>query len=159
MAGDLLVDCLDLAQHLRYNHGVTDSTPSDHTNTAAANTDPDVPPPPRRRLPAERSSIAHDFDISGTHGSIVVSLYDNGRPAEVFLHVAQSGSFVSGLFDAVACQTSIALQHGIPLSVIAAKMIGTRFEPNGFTGDPRVPECSSILDYIYRWLTARFPPA
>lgn len=87
----------------------------------------------------------------------MVSLYDNGRPAEVFLHVAQSGSFVSGLLDAVACQTSIMLQHGIPLATIAAKMIDTRFEPNGFTGDTRVPQCTSILDYVYRWLTSRFP--
>lgn len=130
---------------------------TDQPNTAPHNAAAPDAPPVRRRLPSERQSIAHDFDIAGTKGSIIVSLYDNGRPAELFLHVAQSGSFVSGLLDAVGCQTSIMLQHGIPLEAIAAKMIDTRFEPNGYTGDARVPQCTSILDYVYRWLTARFP--
>ena len=31
-----------------------------------------------------------------------------------------------------------------------------RFEPSGWTGNPQIPYAKSIMDYIFRWLGARF---
>src|SRR5262249_36225905 len=41
--------------------------------------------PRRRRLPDERSSITHKFDIAGHEGYITVGLYEDGQPGELFL--------------------------------------------------------------------------
>jgi ribonucleoside-diphosphate reductase alpha chain len=31
-----------------------------------------------------------------------------------------------------------------------------RFEPSGWTGNQQIPYAKSLLDYIFRWLAARF---
>src|SRR3984893_16523387 len=69
----------------------------------------------RKRLPDERQSITHKFDIQGHEGYITGGLYDDGQPGEIFLTMAKEGSTISGLMDAFATQTSLALQYGVPL--------------------------------------------
>jgi len=110
----------------------------------------------RRKLPAERRSIVHEFRIGEEHGSVIVGFFDDGTPGEVFINVSQSGSLVSGLFDAVAVLTSTALQHGIELDALVQKFTYTRFAPAGMTGNPELPMCTSILDYVFRWLDLRY---
>jgi ribonucleoside-diphosphate reductase alpha chain len=70
--------------------------------------------------------------------------------------ISKEGSTVSGLMDAVALLTSISLQYGVPLHDIAQKMKNTRFEPAGWTGNPEIPQATSLLDYIFRWLEQKF---
>jgi ribonucleoside-diphosphate reductase alpha chain len=110
----------------------------------------------RRRLPDERKSITHKFDIQGHEGYITVGLYDDGTPGEIFLTIAKEGSTISGLMDAFATQTSIALQYGVPLRVMVNKFSHMRFEPSGFTKNPEIPIAKSLTDYIFRWLASRF---
>ena len=31
-----------------------------------------------------------------------------------------------------------------------------RFEPSGWTGNPQIPYAKSIMDYIFRWMGAKF---
>ena len=31
-----------------------------------------------------------------------------------------------------------------------------RFEPSGFTGNPELPRATSVMDYLFRWLGAKF---
>ena len=31
-----------------------------------------------------------------------------------------------------------------------------RFEPSGFTGNPEIPRATSVMDYLFRWLGAKF---
>jgi len=52
--------------------------------------------------------------------------------------------------------TSLALQYGVPIENLAAKFKGVRFEPYGFTSNPEIPQASSIVDYMFRWLELRF---
>lgn len=111
----------------------------------------------RRRLPLERKSIVHEFDIAGLSGTITVGLYDDGAPGEVFLQVAKQGTFTSGLCDAVGLLTSMNLQHGVPLRDMAKKFEGTRFEPAGVTDNPAIPHANSVLAYVFEWLTLKFP--
>jgi ribonucleoside-diphosphate reductase alpha chain len=112
--------------------------------------------PVRRRLPDERRSITHKFDIQGHEGYIHVGLYEDGTPGEIFLTMAKEGSTISGMMDAFATQTSLALQYGVPLRVMINKFSHMRFEPSGFTKNPELPIAKSIIDYIFRWLASRF---
>jgi ribonucleoside-diphosphate reductase alpha chain len=110
----------------------------------------------RRKLPDERRSITHKFDIQGHEGYITVGTYPDGRPGEIFLVMSKEGSTISGLMDAFATSISLALQYGVPLEVLVKKFAHTRFEPSGFTKNPEIPIAKSITDYIFRWLASKF---
>ncbi len=114
--------------------------------------------PVRHKLPAERRSITHKFSIAGHEGYITVGMYDDGQPGEIFLVMAKEGSTISGLMDSFATAISLALQYGVELKVLVDKFSHVRFEPSGVTGNPEVPIAKSIVDYIFRWLAAKFMP-
>ncbi|MDE3153983.1 MAG: vitamin B12-dependent ribonucleotide reductase [Acidobacteriota bacterium] len=112
--------------------------------------------PVRRKLPDERRSITHKFDIAGHEGYITAGLFDDGTPGEIFLVMAKEGSTISGFADAFAQAISYALQYGVPLQVLVDKFSHVRFEPSGMTKNPEVRFAKSIVDYIFRWLAAKF---
>jgi ribonucleoside-diphosphate reductase alpha chain len=86
--------------------------------------------PVRGRLPDERQSITHKFDIAGHEGYITVGLFEDGQPGELFLVMAKEGSTISGFADAFAQAISYALQYGVPLQVLVDKFSHARFEPS-----------------------------
>jgi ribonucleoside-diphosphate reductase alpha chain len=110
----------------------------------------------RRRMPDERRSVTHKFDISGHEGYITAGMYDDGNVGEIFIRMAKEGSVVSGLMDSFATAISLALQYGVPLRVLVDKFSHTRFEPSGITRNPEIPIAKSIMDYIFRWLQLKF---
>jgi ribonucleoside-diphosphate reductase alpha chain len=110
----------------------------------------------RRKLADERRSLTHKFSVAGHEGYIHVGLYDTGEPGEIFVRMAKEGSTIAGLMDSFATAISLALQHGVPLRLLIDKFSRTRFEPAGFTGNPEIPRATSIMDYIFRWLAAKF---
>ncbi len=110
----------------------------------------------RHRLPSERASVTHKFSIGGHEGYITVGLYPNSCPGEIFIRMAKEGSTVSGLMDSFATAISLALQHGVPLRVLAEKFAHTRFEPSGWTGNEQIGYAKSIMDYLFRWMQIRF---
>ncbi|MDQ3070800.1 MAG: vitamin B12-dependent ribonucleotide reductase [Acidobacteriota bacterium] len=112
--------------------------------------------PRRRRLPDERQAVTHKFDIAGHEGYITVGLYEDGQPGELFLVMAKEGSTISGFADAFAQAISYALQYGVPLQELVDKFSHVRFEPSGMTKNPDVRFAKSIVDYIFRWMAAKF---
>jgi ribonucleoside-diphosphate reductase alpha chain len=112
--------------------------------------------PYRRRLPDERKAITHKFSIGGHEGYITAGMYEDGSPGEIFIVMAKEGSAVSGLMDAFATAISMALQYGVPLKVLCNKFTHSRFEPSGFTNNPKIQYAKSIMDYIFRWLALKF---
>ncbi len=88
---------------------------------------------------------------------MIVGLYDDGAPAELFLKLAKAGSTIRGFADAIGILTSLALQHGVAVKDLARKFGGSTFDPSGPTGNPVMPEASSITDYVFRWLDSKFP--
>ena len=112
--------------------------------------------PRRQRLPETRKGLVHKFRVGNTRAYIRVGLYPDGSPGEVFLTVAKAGSTLQGMMDSFATLLSLSLQYGIPLSVIAKKFRHVRFEPNGLTGDDKIPTASSLVDYVARWLEEQF---
>src|SRR5207248_10848038 len=83
------------------------------TQTVAEEENPNGPPRAvRHKLPEERASITHKFNVGGHEGYITVGLYPDQSPGEIFITMAKEGSTVTGLMDSFACAISIALQHG-----------------------------------------------
>jgi len=111
---------------------------------------------PRRKLPDERKAITHKFSIGGHEGYIIVGMYEEGAPGEVFIKMSKEGSTLSGFMDGLALSISIGLQYGVPLKTLVDKLTNTRFQPSGFTENPSIRYASSVLDYVARWLGGRF---
>ena len=124
--------------------------------SAAAAAPAESAAPVRRRLPDDRAALTHKFSVGGQEGYITVGLYEDGSPGEVFVKMSKQGSTVSGLMDSVAIAWSMALQHGVPVESLIAKYIDHRFEPSGFTGNPRIPMARSVVDYLARWMASKF---
>jgi ribonucleoside-diphosphate reductase alpha chain len=112
--------------------------------------------PRRRRLADERRSVTHKFRVGEQEGYVTVGLFDDGSPGEVFITISKEGSTIRGLMDSVAVLTSLALQYGVALEDLVRKFRGVHFEPAGFSDNPEVPQASSLVDYIFRWLESRF---
>jgi ribonucleoside-diphosphate reductase alpha chain len=110
----------------------------------------------RRKLPNERSSITHKFSIGGHEGYLTVGKYEDGAPGEIFIKMAKEGSTLSGIMDAFALSVSIALQYGVPPRALVDKFVNSRFEPSGYTGNPKIRYAKSVVDYLGRWLGAKF---
>ena len=61
--------------------------------------------------------------------------------------MAKQGSTISGLMDSFATAVSLALQYGVPLEVLCSKFTHVRFEPSGWSGNPKIGYAKSIVDY------------
>lgn len=112
----------------------------------------------RERLPDERQSITHKFSVGGHEGYLTLGFYDDGRPGELFVHMAKAGSTINGLMDVVATSVSIGLQHGVPIDDYVRKYSYVRFEPSGFTASREIQTATSIIDYIFRWVGRKCCP-
>jgi len=112
--------------------------------------------PVRRRLPNDRQALCHKFDVAGHEGYVHVGFFEDGTPGEIFIKMAKEGSTISGLMDTIGVLTSMALQYGVPLEVLVSKFSHVRFEPSGFTKNPDIPMAKSLIDYVFRFLGARF---
>ena len=115
----------------------------------------------RRRLPDTRQSVTHKVTIHNESGGeydvyLTVGLYEDGQPGELFARVGKAGSTLNGLLDLIGIQASFALQYGIPLRALCDKFQGMRFAPMGRTSNPAIPSCTSIVDYMFRWLEAEY---
>lgn len=108
------------------------------------------------KMEVERESVIKKFHIQNIEGYITVGLREDGTPGEVFLMVQQCGTFARGLCHALGLMISVALQSGTPLNKIVEKLKDLHFEPSGITGDPAIPFCNSITDYLAKWLSMRF---
>jgi ribonucleoside-diphosphate reductase alpha chain len=140
-------------------------------------------PPPRHHLPDERKSITHKFVINGQKpgptqelvrykGYLIVGLYENGQPGELFVHLAKQGGLdedagegwaaLGGALDAWCTEVSLGLQCGMPLQLVIDKFWGWPFEPSGetetkaFVGQAPFVRCKSPIDYIVQWLKHEF---
>ena len=115
----------------------------------------------RRRLPDTRASITHRVEIrdpalGSIDAYIIVGLYEDSTPGEAFIKIGKVGSTLGGLLDTIGILLSYSFQYGIPLEDLCRKLRGLRYEPCGATDNPDIPECSSLADYLSRWLEARF---
>jgi ribonucleoside-diphosphate reductase alpha chain len=110
----------------------------------------------RHALPSTRQSITHKFMVANIEGYLTIGLYEDGSPGEVFIKISKEGSAISGFCQAFCRAFSIALQHGLTVRDAVVRFKGMRFEPYGATSNPEIPEASSIIDYVARYLELHF---
>ena len=114
----------------------------------------------RAPLPATRQSLTHKVVIESEQGPVSVFVtagrYDDGRLGEVFVQVGKQGSTMRGMLDSWAIMISFALQYSIPLDVLVRRFEATAFAPAGPTSNTAIPMCSSVVDYVMRWLWREF---
>ena len=110
----------------------------------------------RRVLPVTRRSVTHKFAVAGFEGYLTVGLFEDDSPGEIFIKMSKEGSTLSGLIQGFCRAFSLALQYGLPLPAAVDRFRGMRFEPSGPTSNPEIPEASSILDYVARYLELHF---
>src|SRR5213078_2370453 len=65
-------------------------------------------------------------------------------------------STISGFADTFAQAISYALRYGVPLQDLVDKFSHVLFEPAGMTKNPDIRFAKSIVDYIFRWMAAKF---
>jgi ribonucleoside-diphosphate reductase alpha chain len=137
------------AQALKTDAGEKKSEPAAEDRDSAL--------PERRKMPRERESITHKFNVAGHEGYITAGKYDDGSLGEIFLtDIGKEGSTMRGLMNAFATAISLGLQHGVPLETFVRKFSHMRFEPEGITRNPEIPFAKSLPDYLMRWLASRF---
>ncbi len=114
--------------------------------------------PCRIILPDERDGKTHKLQLGGLDIYLTANTYPTpDKLMEIFIVVnPQQGSTLHGFLDAFAKTFSIALQYGAPLEHLVKLHRNCRFEPNGLTGTKAIHTCTSILDYIVRYLELKF---
>ena len=112
----------------------------------------------REPLPDTRRSVTHKAIIDSDQGPVslfmTAGFYEDGRLGEVFVQAGKQGSTVRGLLDDFARLLSYALQYGVPLADLAEKFRGANYPPQGATRTEAIPVCTSLTDYVVRWLAA-----
>ena len=116
-----------------------------------------VSPNPRHTLPATHESLTHKFCVNGHEGYLTVGVFEDGCggpgvPGEIFIKMAKEGSTLSGMVQGFCRAFSLALQYGLSTQDAVDRFRGMRFEPMGPTNNPDIPEATSILDYVARYL-------
>jgi ribonucleoside-diphosphate reductase alpha chain len=110
----------------------------------------------RQVLPSTRESLTHKFCVANIEGYLTIGLYEDGRPGEIFIKISKEGSAISGFCQAFCRAFSLSLQHGLSVGEAVQRFKGMRFEPYGQTSNPDIPEASSIIDYLARYLELHF---
>lgn len=110
----------------------------------------------RKVLPPTHRSLTHKFSVGGHEGYLTIGLHEDDSPGEIFIKMSKEGSTLSGLIQGFCIAFSLALQYGLPLQAAVDRFRGMRFDPMGSTRNPEIPEASSILDYVARYLEVTF---
>lgn len=117
----------------------------------------------RRKMPEDRTGRTHKIEItditdgSTYEGYVVANVYEDGTLGEVFIHgFGKEGSTLDGWTQVAAVLFSIGLQYQAEFPMLARKLAHMKFPPYGRTNEPRIPWCSSVPDYIVRWLALHF---
>ncbi len=112
--------------------------------------------------------VTHKFTIIASNGEggvkevdgyISSGVFPDGRLGEVFVKVGKPGDSYA-ILDQWARSVSITLQKASreEAAQLLSKFLNQRFEPSGATKNPKIPRCSSLVDYVARYLLQRYYP-
>ncbi len=111
----------------------------------------------RRRLPDRRKGYIQKATIGGHKVYLHTGEFDDGELGEIFIDMHKEGAAFRSLMNNFAIAISIGLQYGVPLEEFVDAYVFTRFEPAGpVTGNDRIKNATSILDYIFRELAVSY---
>ena len=116
----------------------------------------------------ELQSLTHVFAIEEYQAYLVVGVDGARNVKSIDLVLAREGSTVAGLAEGISKVATLALQYGVPLQAVIAELKDMYFEPRGRVTNRReigmrsvdvpavIPLVKSVLDYVARWLEAKF---
>ena len=76
----------------------------------------------RTRLPDRRAAATVELEHGGTRFTVTIGFYPDGRPGEVFVHGARTGSSLDALLADVCVVISCLMQHGVEPRELAHSM-------------------------------------
>lgn len=109
----------------------------------------------RLRPECSRCAGAGVYEIDGY---LRVGCYPDGRVGEIFLTIGKIGDRFA-IYDSWCKSFSIALQYGAPLVDMCRAFINVRNEISGATANKKIARCTSIEDYVARYLLSKYAPA
>ena len=117
----------------------------------------------REKLPKTRTGLTHKFAITWKNEAtekvetseyyITANTYPDGRLGEVFIKPAQRND---EMVDQWSRAISVMVQRGTDTQELVNLFAYTQFMPAGMTDDLEVKTCSSIVDFVVRWLDLKF---
>lgn len=117
----------------------------------------DAPRVRRTRLPDRRKGYIQKATVGGHKVYLHTGEFDDGSLGEIFIDMHKEGAAFRSLMNNFAISVSLGLQYGVPLEEYADAFVFTRFEPAGeVTGNDRIRNATSILDYIFRELAVSY---
>ncbi len=82
--------------------------------------------------------------------------YLDGTPGEIFVEMYKDGSDFKGALHAWAVASSKALQHGLSLEEFVDTNKSVESEPKGFTDHEYIKSCTSVYDFVARWIELEY---
>jgi ribonucleoside-diphosphate reductase alpha chain len=119
----------------------------------------------RERLPDVRHGFDHKLvlchpkpsgQVDRLHFYIIANEFPDKRPAELFVTVNKGHESLSGTYKVISILISLCLQYGVPFEKLYEKLARQDFEPKGFTENPAIHSCTSVVDYIMQWMKQQF---
>ncbi len=108
-------------------------------------------------LPARHAGLTQKVTIGGHRLFLRTAEYPDGRLGEITLNLPRETAAVRCLAECFAQAVSLGLQHGVGLQEFVEAFTLTRFGPAGLVeGDPDVDRATSVLDYVFRTLSANY---
>jgi ribonucleoside-diphosphate reductase alpha chain len=114
----------------------------------------------RQRLqnPTDRYGVNVDIGDTGVH--IITGEYDSKKPSEcigdIFVAFGSSGSQQSAAYTSWSKEASRNLQLGIDIRDFIRHNLGANGVINGFTDHPFIKSCSSIEDFVAKWIKLEY---
>lgn len=111
----------------------------------------------RRELPLRRGGFTQKAIIGGQTVYLRTGEYSDGRLGEIFIDMPRQTATMRHMVNQFAIGISIALQYGVPLESFVDAFRMSQFGPSGAVeGSPAVDSATSVLDYIFRELSASY---
>ena len=108
-------------------------------------------------LPARHAGLTQKVTVGGHRVFLRTAEYADGRLGEITLNLPRETPAVRCLAECFAQAVSLGLQHGVGLGEFVEAFTLTRFAPSGAVeGDPDVDRATSVLDYVFRTLSANY---
>ena len=110
----------------------------------------------RMPLPQERRGVTVETRIGGHKVFLRTGNYSDNVLGEIFIDMHKEGAAFRSMMNSFAIAVSIGLQHGVPLEKYVDTFTFTRFEPNGMTNHPNIRTCTSVVDFVFRYLGMKY---
>jgi len=110
----------------------------------------------RQRLVPTRPSVTTKLKLPYRDDDITfyftIGLFLDGKPGEVFITVDNDHEGLGSAYHSLGIALSMLFQSNWTIAELVKKFAFIRSVPSGFTSNPELPNATSVVDYLVRWL-------